>query len=78
MFEGIKSELVVADEVREACTYVALCGVCFGLQSALKRPPASKVQGCASSNAPTLSRARQTHRAKICQFNVLTEQEHCV
>ena len=36
---GVKSERLVADEVREVCTSVGLCGVCFGLQSVLKRLP---------------------------------------
>lgn len=76
MFGGVKSERVVADEVREACTSAGLCGVCFGLQSVLKRLPAKPQM--VKAVFLRMSVARQTHRAKICQFNVLTEQEHCV
>lgn len=79
VFGSLKSKLAVADEVRDVCTAVSLAGVCFGLQSFLKRLPAEPQKfKVVFLQMHSLSRACQTHGAKICQFNVLTEQEHCV
>lgn len=61
------------------CEPVGLCGFCFGLQSVLKRFPAKpQMFKAVCLQVYPVSSARQAHRAKICQFNVLTEQEHCV
>lgn len=74
VFGGVASESEAVDEVREVCSSAGLCAVCFGLQSVWKGLPA-KASKCSrlcvfkSTRCPGL---------KICQFNVPTEQEHCV
>lgn len=73
------SERKAADEVREVCSFVGLYGVCFGLQSIWKRlqaKPQTFMVGFL--RVYPVSKTHEAHRAKICQFNVLTEQEHCV
>ena len=65
VFGGVKSERVVSDEVREVCAFVGLGGVCFGLQSPLKRLPAKpQMFKAVFLRAEPVSGARQEHRAK--------------
>lgn len=76
MSVSVGGEAVVADEVREVCGslwYLLQFTICLEKTHST----GSNVQGCVffeCIQCPGLVR----HTAKICQFNVLTEQEHCV